>query len=103
MAGDWSARRRRASSRYCSLDNVLVDVMVQASAAERVVLEQDEAILLAEPNPFATVILTALWAIKNKSVPDERLMDLKMQLSRNLLKKKDNIVDSRNSHFRSKI
>ncbi|MEO7311048.1 MAG: hypothetical protein ABIX01_11670 [Chitinophagaceae bacterium] len=59
------------------------------------ILDQDEDQLLNDPNPFAVVILTALSAIKNKTVSDEKLFDLKLQLIRNLLEKKTPIATIR--------
>ncbi|MES2777676.1 MAG: hypothetical protein V4722_26090 [Bacteroidota bacterium] len=52
------------------------------------ILEQEEKLLLKDPNPFAVVILTVLLALKNKEVADEKLIALKVQLIRNLLQRK---------------
>lgn len=52
------------------------------------VLNQDEAKLRADPNPFAIVVLTVLMALKNKKVKDGRLKEIKMDLIRELIKRK---------------
>lgn len=44
------------------------------------ILDQDEAALRADPNPFAVVVLTALMAIRQKGVDDELLRDIKRDL-----------------------
>jgi hypothetical protein len=49
------------------------------------VATQDEADLLAHPNPFALVVLTALRAIKAQKATDNDLMYLKIDLFRNLI------------------
>ncbi|MCU0376167.1 MAG: hypothetical protein MUF24_12745 [Chitinophagaceae bacterium] len=46
---------------------------------------QDEAALLADSNPFAMVVLTALRAIKAQKATDSDLMDLKIDLFRHLI------------------
>ena len=46
------------------------------------VLQQDEAALTNNPNPFALVVLTVLLAIRNKGVADEDLIRLKLDLFR---------------------
>ncbi len=49
------------------------------------IINQDSALLEASPNPFATVIQTSLLSLQN--TPDSDLVDLKLNLVRNLLKK----------------
>ncbi|WP_353125307.1 hypothetical protein [Parapedobacter pyrenivorans] len=44
------------------------------------ILDQDEAALRTDPNPFAVVILTALLAIKQKNADDELLRNIKRDL-----------------------
>ncbi len=44
------------------------------------ILDQDEAMLRAEPNPFAVVVLTALMATRRKNVDDDTLRDIKRDL-----------------------
>lgn len=50
-------------------------------------LGQDEAKLRANPNPFAVVALTVLLALKNKNIKDEGLKQIKMDLTRELVKR----------------
>jgi predicted transposase/invertase (TIGR01784 family) len=52
------------------------------------VIDQDEASLAANPNPFALVVLTVLLAIRNKKSTDETLLSLKTDLFRMLLRRK---------------
>ncbi|SDK41422.1 conserved hypothetical protein (putative transposase or invertase) [Pedobacter sp. ok626] len=51
-------------------------------------LDQDEEKLRANPNPFAVVALTVLMALKNKKINDEGLKNIKMDLTRELIKRK---------------
>ncbi|WP_140937981.1 hypothetical protein [Sphingobacterium lumbrici] len=41
------------------------------------ILDQDEAVLRANDNPFAVVVLTALLAILHRNVTDEQLKEIK--------------------------
>lgn len=50
-------------------------------------LDQDEAELRANPNPFALVALVALLAIKHKGVNDDILKKIKLDLTKELLKR----------------
>ncbi len=50
-------------------------------------LNQEEATLRANPNPFAVVALTVLMALKNKNIKDEGLKHIKMDLTRELIKR----------------
>lgn len=50
--------------------------------------DEDEAKLRADPNPFAVVALTVLMALKNKKINDEGLKNIKMDLTRELIKRK---------------
>nr|WP_293840530.1 hypothetical protein [uncultured Arsenicibacter sp.] len=49
------------------------------------IIEQDEALLLGNENPFAIVVLTTLLAIQKKKLDDENLYALKFSLARRLL------------------
>jgi len=51
------------------------------------ILEQDERLLEQNPNPFAIVILTVLLALKKKHIDDESLLELKLQIFRNLYRR----------------
>lgn len=51
-------------------------------------LNQDEEKLRADPNPFAVVVLTVLMALKNKKINDEGLKQIKIDLTRELIKRK---------------
>lgn len=51
-------------------------------------LGQDEEELRADPNPFAVVALTVLKALKNKNVTDEKLKEIKLELTTELMKRK---------------
>lgn len=51
------------------------------------VLDQDEVALRANPNPFAVVALTVLMALKNKNINDEDLKRIKIDLTRELIKR----------------
>lgn len=51
------------------------------------ILDQDEAALRANPNPFAVVILVALSAIKQKKINDLDLKKIKHDLNRELIKR----------------
>ena len=51
-------------------------------------LAQDEASLRANPNPFAVVVLTALLGIRNRSFDDEQLKLMKVDLYKEMLKRK---------------
>ena len=50
-------------------------------------LGQDEAELLANPNPFAVVALVVLLALKNKNINDEGLRLIKLDLTKELIKR----------------
>jgi hypothetical protein len=52
------------------------------------IADQQEAALLENENPFAIVILTALLAIRQKKLEDPELLKLKLELARNLLRRK---------------
>ncbi len=52
------------------------------------IIEQDEAALEESQNPFATVVLTVLLALKAGKLSDEDLFNLKFTLAKNLLLKK---------------
>jgi len=52
------------------------------------VLDQDEAALRADPNPFAVVVLTALQAIVHRKASDEGLMSIKHDLYDEMMKRK---------------
>ncbi|WP_223833794.1 hypothetical protein [Spirosoma profusum] len=47
--------------------------------------DQNEADLLADPNPFALVVLTVKTALKSKSLHKDELLDLKLSLAKGLL------------------
>ena len=49
------------------------------------ILEQDEQMLKESDNPFAIVVLTALIALKRKHVPEDELLKLKIELTKNLV------------------
>lgn len=51
------------------------------------ILDQQEADLIANPNPFAIVILAALSAIRKKKVTDLELKAIKHELNRELTKR----------------
>ncbi len=51
------------------------------------ILEQDEQLQVKSDNPFATVILTALVALKRKHIPENELLSIKATLARGLLLK----------------
>jgi predicted transposase/invertase (TIGR01784 family) len=51
------------------------------------IMDQDEAGLLHDANPFAVVILTVLLALKTKKLDDDSLYRLKYSMAKNLLKK----------------
>lgn len=51
------------------------------------VIEQDEALLEKDKNPFAIVILTVLVALKLKKINDDDLLNLKLQIFRNLYRR----------------
>ncbi|MNL31943.1 hypothetical protein D3C87_1537620 [compost metagenome] len=44
--------------------------------------------MCADPNPFAVVALTVLKALKNKNVTDEKLKQIKLELTTELMKRK---------------
>lgn len=48
------------------------------------IIEQDEKALARNNNPFAIVILTVLLALKRKKLDDDDLLQLKIQIFRNL-------------------
>lgn len=50
--------------------------------------DEDEEKLRTDPNPFAVVALTVLMALKNKKINDEGLKNIKMDLTRELIKRK---------------
>lgn len=52
------------------------------------IFDQEEAELRANPNPFAVVALTVLMALKNKKIKDEDLKRIKIDLTRELIKRK---------------
>jgi predicted transposase/invertase (TIGR01784 family) len=52
------------------------------------VMDQQEAELLKNDNPFAVVILTVLLALKQKKLDDSELYNQKLELARNLLSRK---------------
>lgn len=52
------------------------------------VLDQSEALLEKDPNPFAIAILTVLLSLKSKKLTDDLLFDLKYKLLRNLYRYK---------------
>jgi predicted transposase YdaD len=52
------------------------------------IIDQDEAALSQNENPFAVVIVTVLLALKKKKLDDQSLFELKYLLARNLLKRK---------------
>ncbi|SMC59271.1 hypothetical protein SAMN04488524_1363 [Pedobacter africanus] len=56
------------------------------------ILDQREAALQANPNPFAVVILAALSAIRKKKVTDLELKAIKHELNRELTKRKPDAV-----------
>ncbi len=49
------------------------------------ILEQDEELLRKSDNPFAIVVLTVNMALKSKSVSENDLLSLKIELAKNLL------------------
>ncbi|TJZ51840.1 hypothetical protein FAZ15_20040 [Sphingobacterium olei] len=51
------------------------------------ILDQDEAVLRADSNPFAVVVLTALLAILHRSVTDEQLKEIKHDLYEEMIKR----------------
>jgi hypothetical protein len=51
-------------------------------------LDQDEEELRTNPNPFAVVALTVLKALKNKNITDEKLKEIKLELTTELMKRK---------------
>jgi predicted transposase/invertase (TIGR01784 family) len=53
-------------------------------------LEQNEARLRENPNPFAVVVLTALAAVKHKNANDEDLKNIKIDLIKELIKRNIN-------------
>lgn len=52
------------------------------------ILDQDEAELLKNENPFAVVIMTVLLAIKQKRIEESELLRMKLDLAKNLLSRK---------------
>ena len=54
------------------------------------IMDQDEAELRANPNPFAVVVLVALMAIKYKNADDFTVKEIKKDLIRELIKRKVN-------------
>lgn len=52
------------------------------------VIDQDEASLRNNPNPFSVVVLTALLAIRHKNINDEQLKDIKHDLYDEMMKRK---------------
>ncbi|GGH12128.1 hypothetical protein FAZ19_09510 [Sphingobacterium alkalisoli] len=51
------------------------------------ILDQDEAVLRANDNPFAVVVLTALLAILHRNVTDEQLKEIKHDLYAEMIKR----------------
>lgn len=51
------------------------------------IVDQDEALLFEDDNPFAVVILTAILALKKKKLTDEGIYLLKFSIAKNLLLK----------------
>jgi predicted transposase/invertase (TIGR01784 family) len=51
------------------------------------IIDQEEEALANNDNPFATVLLTALLALKRKRLDDDSLFPLKYALAKNLLQK----------------
>jgi len=51
-------------------------------------LDQDEQTLRSNANPFAVVALVVLMALKNKNVDDEDLKQIKLDLTKELIKRK---------------
>jgi predicted transposase/invertase (TIGR01784 family) len=49
--------------------------------------DQNETVLNTDPNPFAIVVLTVLLALKERQLSDKDLLDLKLNLVRNLHKR----------------
>ncbi|TVQ42808.1 MAG: hypothetical protein EA362_12540, partial [Saprospirales bacterium] len=49
------------------------------------ILTMNEEVLKKSKNPFSTVLLTAILALKNTSLSPSKLLDLKLDLARNLL------------------
>lgn len=49
------------------------------------ILEQDEQMLRESDNPFAVVVLTALTALKSKRISEDELLNLKIELTKNLI------------------
>src|SRR5690606_14636951 len=52
------------------------------------ILDQDEAALRSNTNPFAVVVLTALLAIVHKNMTDEELKEMKLDLYDEMMKRK---------------
>jgi predicted transposase YdaD len=52
------------------------------------ILEQDEQMLRESDNPFAIVILTVKAALKSKQITENELLNLKIDLTKNLLSRK---------------
>lgn len=52
------------------------------------ILDQEEAQLRANSNPFAIVVLTTLMAILNKQISDDKLKDIKHDLYDEMMKRK---------------
>src|SRR5699024_738850 len=52
------------------------------------ILDQDEAELRADPNPFAVIVLTALQSIVHKKTSDEQLLSIKHDLYEEMMKRK---------------
>ena len=51
-------------------------------------MDQDEQTLRSNANPFAVVALVVLMALKNKNVDDEDLKQIKLDLTKELIKRK---------------
>lgn len=49
------------------------------------VIEQDQALLSQNPNPFAVVIMTVLLALQKRRLTETQLFDLKVDLAKRLL------------------
>lgn len=52
------------------------------------IINQNEELLRADPNPFAVVVLTSLMAIKHKEISDEQLKSIKHDLYEEMMKRK---------------
>ena len=55
-------------------------------------INQNEETLRQSDNPFSIVMLTVLLALKKKKVPELKLVDLKMDIVKELYKKENSTV-----------